>query len=36
MNMEHDEGNKLFTGGTWIDIPYTDSTEDDDEDEDED
>ena len=36
MNNEYgtdDEGNKLFTGGTWIDIPYSD-TEDDDEDKD--
>ena len=36
MNNEYgtdDEGNKLFTGGSWIDIPYTD-TEDDDEDKD--
>ena len=34
MNNEYnDEG--VFSGGTWIDLPYTDSTEDDDEDEDE-
>ena len=36
MNNEYgtdDGGNKLFTGGSWIDIPYTD-TEDDDEDKD--
>ena len=26
---------EYFQGGTWIDLPYTDSTEDDDEDEDE-
>ena len=33
MNNEYnDEG--VFSGGTWIDLPYTDSTEDDDEDED--
>ena len=30
------EGNKIFTGGSWIDEPYTDPTEDDDDDEDED
>ena len=31
------EGNKMFTGGSWIDEPYTtDPTEDDDDDEDED
>ena len=36
MNNEYgtdDGGNKLFTGGSWIDIPYT-NTEDDDEDKD--
>ena len=34
MNNEYnDEG--VFSGGTWVDLPYTDSTEDDDEDEDE-
>ena len=27
-----DKGNKLFTGGTWIDIPYSDLTEDEDKD----
>ena len=35
MNNEYgtdDEGNKLFTGGTWIDIPYSDLTEDEDKD----
>ena len=39
MNNEYgtdDEGNKLFTGGSWIDEPYTVTTEDDDEDEDKD
>tara|TARA_B100000963_G_scaffold223659_1_gene195014 strand:+ start:4287 stop:5090 length:804 start_codon:yes stop_codon:yes gene_type:complete len=27
-----DKGNKLFTGGTWIDIPYSDLSEDEDKD----